>query len=406
MTIVAACVLALAQGDPSLESKVATYAAQLHEEATRDRARDHLVHLGKPGLPLLEKADIDPDLLSSIRQEIALNESLGSAYGPPHYFTFDGTEESLGVLLSRLELVAGAPFQKNSLDLGQRLSLKLEDATYWEALDEICAKGSIWCLPTNDPLYLTGGVAMQKPRCYYGPFVFMFDRLQQQRRVTFTDIESELTIFIALNWEKSIAPFGPNGRYHLTAVIDDTGASLLPSTPPTLVSVRPSGYVRNGQGITLVGLRVPAPTAKKLARVEGSMEIDFPARIDDVRFDLASEGPTMAKEKSIEGATIEMKSFIPQPAWGATLTVQIRFTDPKEGAKFRMGQNDVEYFLAGDQKRYGWIGNSSYAEGVYTFVSNWRNGGRPELPKEVHLRIPRGVVIKNVPFCFKDVDLK
>lgn len=406
MSILAACVLALAQGDPSLDSRVSAYASQLREEATRDRARDRLVHLGKPALPLLEKSDVDPALLSSIRQEVALNDSLGSAYGPPHYFTFDGTEESLGVLLSRLELVAGAPFQKNSIDLSQRLALKLEDATYWEALDEICSKASIWCLPTNDPLYLTGGVALQKPRSYYGPFLLMIDRLQQQRRVTFSAIESELTILVAIAWEKSIAPLGPNGRYHLSTVVDDTGASLLPETPPPMSLQRPSGYVRNGQAIALAGLRLPSPAAKKITRIDGSMEIDFPSRIDEVRFDLATEGPTMGKEKSIQGASVEMKSFIPQAAWGATLTVTIRFDDPKEGAKFRMGPNDVEYLMPGDQKRYGWIGNSTYSEGVYTFVSNWRNGGRADLPREIHLRIPRGVVIKNVPFSFKDVDLK
>ena len=37
---------------------------------------------------------------------------------------------------------------------------------------------------------------------------------------------------------------------------------------------------------------------------------------------------------------------------------------------------------------------------------NWRNQGRSELPKEVRIRVPRGGVIKNVPFCFRDVELK
>jgi hypothetical protein len=407
MTILAACVLALAQGDPSLDTRVSAYAAQLRDDASRDRARDRLVHLGRPALPLLEKLDVDPALLSSIRQEVALNESLGPAYGPPHLFTFDGGEESLGVLLSRLETVAGAPFQKNSLDLGQRLTIKLEDATFWEALDEICSKASIWCLPTNEPLYLNGGMPVQKPRAYYGPFVILMDRVQQQRRVTFSAIESELSIVLATAWEKSIMPYGLNGRHHLTAVTDDTGASLLPQTPPPPAAApRMLGSSRYGQPITISGLRFPAPAAKKLTRVEGTLEMEFPARIDEVRFELAAEGPTPSKEKAIDGAVVEMKSFVPQAAWGAILTVSIRFSDPKDLAKFRIGPADVEYLLPGDQKRIGWIATASAADATYTFTANWRNGGRPELPKEVRLRIPRGVVIKNVPFCFKDVDLR
>src|SRR5205809_4553368 len=105
MTIVTVFLLALAQDPPSppLEPRVAAYALQLREVATRDRARDRLVHLGKPALACLEKLEVDPAILSSIRQEIALNETLGASYGPPRTFSFDGAEETLGMLLSKLE---------------------------------------------------------------------------------------------------------------------------------------------------------------------------------------------------------------------------------------------------------------------------------------------------------------
>lgn len=406
MIVLAACVLALAQGEPSLEARVSAYAARLRDDGARDRARDRLVHLGKAALPHLEKADIDPAALASIRQEIALNESLGPSYGPPRLFSFDGAEESLGVLLSRLETAAGVPFQKNSLDVAQKLSIKLEDATFWEALDEICTKASIWYYPTNDPLYLNGGMASLKPRSYYGPLMIVMDRVIQQRRVTFSAIESDFTVRLMMVWEKSIAPLGASGRYHLTALTDDTGASLLGAPRPA--APRPGGLVRPpGLGLDLTGLRPPATGAKRLTRVEGTMELEFPFRLDEVRFELAAEGPTASKEKMIEGAKVELKSFVPQAAWGATMSVVITFDDPKEAAEFRIGTADVEYLLPNDQKRGGWIGSAKLEEGkVYSFAANWRNGGRQELPKEVRLRIPRGVVVKNVPFCFKDVDLK
>jgi hypothetical protein len=407
MTILAGLMFALAQGEPSPDARVSVYTAQLREEATRDRARDRLVHLGKSVLPFLEKSEIDPGLLASIRQEVALNESLGSSYGPPHLFSFDGSEESLGMLLSKLETAAGAPFQKNSLDLAQRLSVKLEEATFWEALDEICQKAAIWYYPTNDPIYLNGGMASLKPRVYYGPIMAVMDRVIQQRRVTFSAIESEFTIRLILVWEKSILPLGANGRYHLTAVTDDCGNSLIPAARPAVALSKPSGLVRpNGQGLDFTGLHPPSPQAKKLARVEGTFELDFPSRVDEVRFELASETTTAPQEKSIQGATVEFKSFVPQAAWGATMTMAIRFADPKEGAEFRIGTADVEYVMPGDQKRVGWIASASYSDGVYSFVTHWRNGGRQELPREIRLRIPRGGVIKNVPFCFRDVELK
>jgi hypothetical protein len=409
MMILTAVLFALLQGDPPpapLESRVATYAQQLREEGTRERSRDRLVHLGKPALACLEKQDVDPAVLASIRQEIAFNETLGPAYGPPHCFSFDGGEESLGILLSKLESAPGLSFQKNSLDLSQKLSIRLEDASFWEALDEVCKKASIWYYPGTDPLYLNGGMASMKPRVYYGPLMIVMDRISHQRKVTFDKIHSEYVIRLMCVWEKHVAPLGPTGKSHLTAVIDDTGQSLLPAVPPP-APPRPAFYVRtSGQGIDLSGLLPPAPDAKKLARVEGTLELDFPARVDEVRIELQGDAPSATRE--LEGAVLELRSFAPQSTWGAAAEFTIRFKDAKEAANFRIGANDVEFIAPGDTKRPGWIGSTSpdSEKGEFRFTAHWRNVGRQELPKEIRLKIPRGSIVKNVPFCYRDVDLK
>jgi hypothetical protein len=406
-TILTAILFALAQGDPTpLDTRVSSYAQQLRDEATRDRARDRLVHLGKPALAHLEKLDVDPAVLSSVRQEIAFNESLGASYGPPRTFTFDGAEETLGVLLSRLETGGGVTFHKNSLDLSQKFSVRLDDAPFWEALDEVCKKAAIWYYPATDPLYLNGGVASAKPRVYYGPVMVVMDRISQQRKIGFDRIDSEYLIRLMCVWERAASPLGPTGRFHLTAVTDDTGASLIaPARPPG--PPRPVMAVRiAGQGVDLSGLLAPSPAAKKLARVEGTLELEFPARVDELRIEVKTDNPTATRE--IEGGVVELRSFAPQSSWGAAAEFQIKFTDLKEAANFRIGTSDVEFVAPGDQKRAGWIGTTSRDadKGLFSFTAHYRHGGRQELPKEIRLRIPRGSVVKNIPFCFKDVELK
>jgi hypothetical protein len=407
MTILLAVLFALQQGDPvSLEPRVAAYAQQLREEATRERARDRLVHLGRPALALLEKLDVEPAALSSIRQEIAFNETLGASYAPPKTFSFDGTEENLGTLLSKLENGAGVTFHKNSLDLAQKFSVRLEDAPYWEALDEICKKASIWYFPAHDPIYLNGGLVSGKPRVYYGPVMIVMDRLIQQRKITFEKIENEYLIRLMCIWEKHVAPLGPTGRVQLTQVTDDTGASLIllprPAPPP-----KPALGVRVvGQTVDLTGLRAPSPDSKKLARVEGTLELEFPARIDEIRIEVQPDNPTATRE--IDGAVLELRSFTPQSSWGAAAEFLIRFKDPKEAAAFRIGANDIEFLRAADVKQPGWIGTTQRDadKGTFSFIAHYRHAGRQELPKEIRLKIPRGSIIKNVPFCYKDVELK
>src|SRR5207237_3365108 len=69
-------------------------------------------------------------------------------------------------------------------------------------------------------------------------------KLVHQRKVTFEKIENEYLIRVMCIWERSIAPSGPTGRYHLTQVTDDTGASLLPAERAPLPP-RPALMVRS-----------------------------------------------------------------------------------------------------------------------------------------------------------------
>src|SRR6185369_15596799 len=100
-----------------------------------------------------------------------------------------------------------------------------------------------------------------------------------------------------------------------------------------------------GQTVDITGLRAPSPQAKKLARVEGTLELEFPARIDEVRIEVQADNPTATKE--IDGAVLELRSFASQSTWGAVAEFTIKFKDPKEAAAFRIGANDVEFFRTG-----------------------------------------------------------
>lgn len=408
MTILTAILLALAQGDPaspSLEARVDSWAVQLRDEGTRDRARDRLIHLGRPGLTVLERLDVDPTILASIRREVVENEAIGASYGPPHFFSFDGSEQPLGVLLSRLETGAGVTFHKNSLDLSQRVSVLLPEATFWEAFDEICRKAAIWYFP-GEQFYLNGGMASPQPRAYFGPFMIIMERVIQQRKITFEKIESDYLIRLMCVWENTVAPLGPTGRYTLSQVTDDTGASLLPRERPASVP-RPLLNVRMvGQRIDLQGLTPPTSGAKKLAIVRGTLELEFPARIDEVKMEISADAPAAARE--IQGAKVELKNFAPSSTWGASAEFQIRFKDPKEASTFRIASTDLEFVTGGNGPSAAWISAAQRDsdQGIFSFTALWRHGGRQELPKEIRLRIPRGSLIKNIPFCYRDVDLK
>ncbi len=408
MTILTAVLFALLQGEPlsaPLESRVAAYVLLLKDENSRDRARDRLVHLGKPALPCLEKLSLDPELLSSIRREIALNESLRGSYGPLRVFTFDGSEESLGVLVSRLENSTGIFLQKNSVDLSQKIAPRLHEGNFWEALDEICGKASLRYSLESEPMYLSSGLPFAKPRAYYGPVILVLDRVIHQRRITFDRTENTYSIRLLCQWDRSIGPLGVTGRFRLDEITDDAGTSLLAPDLPAPAAAKAAGLVRAGaQFVELTGLRPPAPAATKLLRVRGTLELEFPSQIDEVRFKATSD--EIPAQRDIPGATVELKGYSRPSNWGVAADFAIRFRDAQEAGQFRFSPLDLDCVIAGDSSRPTLIHAVRLEKEVFSFIAHWRSAVRQEVPKEIRLRIRRGSVIKEVPFDFKNVELK
>lgn len=408
MGILATILLAWMQGEPPSSppaSRVDAYVRQLKDEATRDRARDRLVHLGPAVLGMLERREIDAEVLAQIRREISENTAIGAAYGPPHLFTFDGTEESLGELLSRLETGAGVTFQKNSIDLSQKFSLSMPEATFWEAFDEICKKASLWYFP-GEQFYLNAGNASPQPRSFYGPFMIIMERVLQQRKMTFDKTQSEFWIRLVAVWERTVLPLGPTGRYTLLEVKDDTGASLLAKDHPA-PPARPNAAIRmSGQRIDLAGLLPPSPTAKKLALVRGTLEVEFPARVDEVRIKI--DGSSLPAVREIDGARVELKSLAPAANWGYSAEFELAFKDPKEAASFRVAPSDFEFTAPEGGPGTSWINGTrrDADKGIISFTVMWRPGRMPDPPQELRLRVPRGSLIKNVPFCYRNVDFR
>ena len=73
---------------------------------------------------------------------------------------------------------------------------------------------------------------------------------------------------------------------------------------------------------------------------------------------------------------------------------------------FRIGPAQVDFVAQGDAPRSGSVSSLKVDKEIVTFTLQWRSFHRNEIPKEFRLRLPRGSVIKKVPFEFKDVDLR
>jgi hypothetical protein len=395
------------ESPPNLERRVRDYVAQWRVEGTRTRAFDRLAHLPVEALPILERQGADPELLDRIKAEVTLNQKLKQSYGPPHTFRFEGREESVGDVLLKLEAATGVTFYKHSIDLGTLTTLGGEDLSFWEVLDELGRKASLVAYSiAGDQIYLNPGVPPEKPRSFYGPLMLSIDRLTLDRRTDFESPTHTLSIQLTSVWERHVFPMGLTGRYVLFRVVDDQGASLIPTEkkaaePP---KTPPGGARVISQTIELGSLKPPSPKSKKLALVEGSVELEFPSRMDAVSF--RQPGQTAAPPQVLEGVTVELRSCASSTSGGVLADFALEFSTPADATAYQPQPRDVEFIPTGGQKQALYIYNARTDGALVTFTARCYNLAQPSDLKEVNLRIPRGALTRNIPFSFKDVEIK
>jgi hypothetical protein len=407
MRLLAAAVLLAGTQDPDLSERVRGHAAALKEEKTRRRAVDRLSHLGPAALRLLEKEDLDPVLLARILEDAALHERIRESYGPPRTVTLEA-EETLAAALSKIETAAGMSFVRGAIDGSTKVSLSLRDAPFWEALDGVCRQAGVAYSPAwPDRIYLNPGVVPEKPVDYHGPLRIVLDRFLLHRRNTFDRTVSELGCRLICHWERHVQPLGASRRFRVLQALDDAGRSLLPDAPDeTEPSRPPATYAAWSQDfVEIRGLKPPAPGVKKIALLDGSFELDFPAAVETVRFAPPWDPSTSVRRSA--GLAVELRSCMSAPSSnGVIVDLAFVFDDEKEAAAARINARILDFVGPADQKQPGHAVSSRLEKNVVGLSVRCYSMPRIDDLKELVLRVPRGRIVKQVPFRFADVELK
>lgn len=400
-----AAILLLAQEPQPLEAVVDRYAPLLQDPERRARAVDRLVHYGTPALERLASRGVDRETLDALRPAAELHDRLKDVYKPPRTFTFDGSEQELGTLLARLESGAGITFHRHQVDPVQKVSLSLEDASFWEALDALSRKTGLYCHGVmGTQVYLAPTPPPDRPRVFHGPLMIAVDRLTRQRRIGFDRRSDETHLRLACWWEGHVQPLGLSGRVLLARVVDDTGRSLLPDGPMSADGVVVPAYARQGwEAVEIRGLLPPAATARRLEAVEGSLELLFPVRVDVAAFD-APGGTTGSC--AFEGLKVELRSCSSTTGADVAAEFALQFDDAAEAEAFRPNASDVAFETVGGRGPVPYLLSQKREGRTAIFAVRTHHLRDPADVRRLTLRLPRGRIVKPVPFLFEKVALR
>lgn len=381
------------QTEPSDEAALRRFTALLARPETRARGVDRLSHLDPDVLGRLP--GLDPDILRAAEANAALRHS----YGPPRLFSLDGREEDLEEVLSRLERQTGLAFHRSSLPRGAKVALRLEDASALEAMTELGRAASFSILGFDGALlYLQPAVPPARPRVFHGPLMVELERVSRRTRVGFDATTRDFWMRLAVWWEPHVIPLDGNLTCVLTRAVDDAGRSLLADAPRP-PGPRTDAWPRTGHGMaTVEGLRSPEADARSLT-VEGAVELRLPAEVEKATF----EKPGVEKRP---GVSIELKSIAAAETGGIVAEIRLRFDERARALEHRPATSDLvvdsEVLLRGQRPT---VTGVSVKETEVEYAIRVP-GIRPEDVRRLHLRVPRGAVVKRVPFLFEGVKIR
>lgn len=400
-----AAILLLAQEPPPLDAVVDRHAPLLGDPARGAKALDRLAHYGTPALERLAARGVARDVLDKLRPDAELHDRLKDVYKPPRTFTFDASEQELGTLLARLESGAGVTFHRHQVDPGLKLSLPLDDASFWEALDALQRKAGLSCHGVmGAQVYLAPTPPPDRPRVFHGPLMIALDRLTRQRRIAFDRSTDEVLIRLACWWESHVHPLGLSGRVTLTRAVDDTGSSLLPDEPFSAQGVVVPAYARQGwEAVEIRGLQPPSAGARHLAAVEGSLELLFPVRVDVASFDAPAGAPAGC---AFDGLKVELRSCASTTGADVAAEFALHFDDPEEAEAFRPNASDVTFETVGGRGPVPYLLSQKRDGRSATFAVRTHHLRDPADVRRLSLRLPRGRIVKPVPFLFEKVGLR
>lgn len=289
--------LALLLGATQDDARVRSLMEHLRDDSieVRERAASELADLGTAVLPWLgdlEKSG-DPELRArapAIRRAVAQRETLKKYYRPAPPISLDFQDAPVADVLRALCRQACDEFRFEAAELTDRMTIRVAGATFWEALDRVCAAAPAL---TYDFEQTDLRFAKKKrpplPSVRKDEFSVWLDGLYLTRDHDFTGPPRE-SFRIGLNaaWERRLAPAEVEQR--LLEVVDDRGTSLLKNEPQTdygLTASNPPGRHRRLDFANQ--LQVPDARARSLRIVRGYVRFSFPLEFEELEILLDSE---------------------------------------------------------------------------------------------------------------------
>ncbi|MHC4607089.1 MAG: hypothetical protein ACYTAF_09170 [Planctomycetota bacterium] len=411
--LLAAALLLLvpAQDEPPAQDAIRDWISRLGSDDPLEAlaARDGIVHTGgEKALPLLGDAH------GAIRDEIGQNRKLAGKYGSPVRVTCNAEDASPHDVFAKVEEQTGERFTIPANITAENASVALDGVPFWPAIDRVCAAfGLQENLAIMDNIRIVSGTSPDRPRFLYGPFRFLITAVRINRTARSTGTETEMHVVLHVAWQANVHAQGIPGPPAVARITDAEGRSLVMERPEkekkegknegSNTAYMYGRSLRYGS-LTIRGLRAPPAGARKLGEFSGTVPVAFSLR----ETELSIKDPVNAVGETHEGEGFRVRILAcDRPStYSLNTEVEIAFDEPDDPAIRSVWAANIRLHTTSGGEIRARLGRMESKERKVTLTLYCHGLRRGMEPAVLVLRIPREIVVKDVPFCFRDVEIK
>ncbi|MBI2901229.1 MAG: hypothetical protein HYY17_13685 [Planctomycetes bacterium] len=367
-------------------------------DAERWAAVDALAAIGEPARAAAEKV-ADPWWRGAALAELDARKAAGEAWSDPVRVTLDVRDRPLREAL--LELAAATKLPVASTAIDRRVTLRLERATWFEALAALAAAADVDLLLDKEGKYDpqppedARRFAFARGALEVSPAELLF-----VTESTFREPPSaELRVGVRIRGDPSVRLLGV-GEIRIVAAEDDTGRSLVPESPlPPDLTAR---VVRDraGRGCN-VRLGVPAAGAAAIRRLRGAARVRVARKTASVAFHDFAYGKSVEKEAGALKIRMTPRSRRPDREFSADFTIESQspVADWPDSYDFRLADSSGTSWPVRSTSR-------SVSETVATYLLSYRNPGGSDGPASLSVAVVVEAYERDLYFEWKGIPLK
>ena len=288
-------------------------------------------------------------LLLGVPAQESEKDPFAGLWRPVHLKAEGKASEVLGAIASESGVFIPRPRDFED----KAVSVKLDGATFWQAVDAVCSRHGNMRLLTR-PQRSGGKVIESGPWVDYpvhdaGPLRFNIYDVARVRELHYPGRRDRTDVAVVLRWTPEFIPVKnwPSlaGTLRPVRVLDDTGKSLLPELGEEFEhDFIAGGMLGPPASIWLFRLKPTAPTATRVAHIDLDWKGSFLAGVEEVKFD--KPGEQVGESRQVGPMKLTLKEYgkdthaLARPhTW--KYKIEVSYDPSRAPAEWKRGIEDV-----------------------------------------------------------------